>query len=102
MIITGWNITLGILSHLAIMIGSILLFRRRKTIPLFFMVVASASALVTESLAVATYLEVMSGSWIYYLMTGLPLSVSQIAWLLFGAGLLGFAVSESRNSPVCG
>ncbi len=90
----------SILTQMIVVVGCVLLFRAKRTIPAFIMVVGSVATFVLHLLALAWYLEFLSASWLYYLIVGLDLSASRVASILFAVGLLWFGISHSRGLAV--
>ena len=57
----------SILTQMIVVVGCVLLFRAKRTIPAFIMVVGSVATFVLYLLGLAWYLEFLSASWLYYI-----------------------------------
>ncbi len=87
----------SILTQMIVVVGCVLLYRAKRTIPAFIMVVGSVATFVLRLLALASRLEFVSDSWLYYLSVGHGPSASRVATVLFAVGLFWFAISQSRG-----
>ncbi len=91
-----WEIA-SITAHATVLLGSVLLFRTKRTVPVFTMVLGAAIVLVSETVYFMAYHEYLSESWLYYLGWGLPRGSTSMGWFVFATGLLFFAILHGRN-----
>ena len=92
-----WH-TASILPHAVVFLGSVLLLRRKRTVPAFAMVLGAALVLMSETLSFLAYGEYLPDSWLTDLGWGMPIGFTSLGWFVFAIGLLAFAISLDRNS----
>ena len=82
------------LSHVTILIGSLILLRKMRSVWAGMMLVACGLNLLIQLVALASFIDLISNTWAQYLLIGLPAIAFQAVWLLFGLALIGVAVSH--------